>query len=276
MRVLFGAAVLAFGATSHATNLSIFGGSDTNGAARNNVAVTINLTFNKQTGGVNDTGQLSTATGYQYNSAYSDGSCPGSGSCFFNQGWWSMGTGQTTFDENPNSNYLAGDFGAASYRDFFSFDTKNLNAADVSSGILSAQFVVTLFDESGAGSVQFVLSQTTLSSATFNDTVGTNAVNKPAVYADLGNGLLNPGMQVGSTFLVINGGSYPTTQLGINLNSAGLAQIIAAFNNNGTAPDAHVFTFGGALVPQGAPVPEPATALLVATGALGVLRRWRK
>ena len=256
---------------ARANDVALFVNSDNSGAGagHGSAAVVINITF-----GNSHTASISTATGFQYNGADSDGTCPATGSCFFNQGWYSSGTGvgAAVISGTANTNYVAGALGQNNYRDFFSFDTHSLLAADLASGISSAQFVVTLFDKSGTGPVKFVLSQTTQSSADFNNNThdGLN-INNP-LYNDLADGLSNPAMLLGSSTLVLPSGA---TQLTVDLNSQAFALIDGAYLHT-PGGDNQVFTIGGSLVEERQAVPEPASVLLLAAGALTLLRRRRR
>jgi hypothetical protein len=263
------------------STLYVFG-SSAPGSGSQSTPVTINLTFRN-----GNTATLSTGVGFQYFPPPGYG-CDGS-FCYFNQGWWTLqpgGNGQVIADGLPNSNYLAGLFGAATYRDFFTFDTSILNATDVASGIDSGQFVVTLYNTSPTGTVQFVLSGTTLSTDTINGTDNRGPTgNNLAVFADLGNGLTNASLLYGSGNLTLPGG----TSLTITLNGNALTGITNAANGSGgtghtcdpfgscTDSGATLFTMGGTLL-DGAPseTPEPSSLVLIATGLVGITLRRRR
>jgi hypothetical protein len=247
------------------------------GTGSQSTPVTISLTF-----GNGNTATLSTGVGFQYFPQSSGYGCEGS-FCYFNQGWWTLqpaGNGQVIVDGLPNANYLAGQFGSATYRDFFTFDTSVLKAADVSSGITSGQFMVTLYDTSPTGNVQFVLSGTTLSPDTIN---GTD--NRPADmsgnYNDLGNGVSNASLLYGSGNLTLPGG----TSLTIALNSNALSQIGCSYSavaSSTCTPESsqfsnNLFTMGGTLL-DGVPTetPEPSSLVLIATGLVGITLRRRR
>ena len=278
--------LMAVAIPSHASDFALFSKSDDNGngATSQSAAVTITLTF-----GNHNTYVLSTATGYQYQADLTapgnfapadDGNCPNAVQCYWNQGWFSLGSGQKVL--LPNSNYLVGNLGLASYHDYFSFDTaatdKNGNVltnADLASGITSAQYTATLFETSGAGSVTLYLSATTLSSQYFND-FNNSHVGDVNAYNDLANGIGDPTKRYGSSTFNIPGNPTNGAQLNMNINSSLLAnQLFLALNNTNGASDAHVFTMGGSLVNNASAVPEPASILLLTAGIGGLCMRRR-
>jgi len=185
-----------------------------------------------------------------------------------NQGWWS-GTADN-FD--ANNNYVVGDFGGDSYRNFFTFKLDNVN------GVITSATLNLLRGTSDGSQFVYNLGSVTTDAATLNANDGHNA----GIYNDLGSGT-----SFGSFSVSDNGN--PTDLLSFNLNSAGLAAINASeggyfslggsLNAQGNVITVDPFLFGSTndgiaqeLVLQVAnPVPELPTVLLVGLGLVGAV-----
>lgn len=275
------ASLLAFFAASlcaHAdtTTSYLFANSAATGEQGRGTAVTITITYTN--GAASQT--LSTGTGFQY---YSLSDRCDVGFCYDNEGWWSIGTGQTTEGGQPNSNYSAGAVGQASYRDFFTFDTSVLNATDVNAGIASAVISINLFNSctsSPCNPVQFILARPGTSSDNLNSTYNQN-IDPSTYYSALA---YTQGVSTlyGST--IVNSSS--SSPLSFSLTSDALNAIKNAVNgggDTGTDPNTYETSKAGALISMGGTLwdapsqaPEPASMLLMAVGFAGLGRRRRR
>jgi hypothetical protein len=158
-----------------------------------------------------------------------------------NQGWWS----DTLSNFDANDNYYVGFAGNDQLRNFFTFDLSGFQGVATSASLELQRY------QSFGLPVTYSLWDVSTPAATLNSNVGTSA----AIFADLGSGI-SYGSVVVSDLL--------SDPLVIPLNASALA----AINSGGD-----FFSIGGTLEPDSAPVPEPASLLLLGAGLLGLAAR---
>src|SRR5258706_1995042 len=199
------------------------------------------------------------------------------GSASSNQGWWAERTPRIA--NNPN--YFTGNLGdgtgannPSEHRSFFTFDLRSLDFT--TTRIVSASLVADGGRYGGDESSETLgLFDVVTPATALNQTLGFN----PTIFADLGSGTMY------GTFEVAH--YQDNSNLAFGLNAAALRDIVShqgsffsiggRLLSAGSAPADFIFGNTGpvpvTLVLETTPVPEPVSALLLATGLIGFVAR---